>query len=65
MASAFCNASSVVISSCAGAIDGILIWIAKPSEKDIERCAVGRKKFFCGQKNKFGLNCQAVLDCHG
>jgi hypothetical protein len=22
-------------------------------------------KSFCGQKNLFGLNCQAVLDCHG
>jgi hypothetical protein len=22
-------------------------------------------KFFCGQKHKFGLNCQAVADCQG
>ena len=26
---------------------------------------MGRKKFFCGCKNKFGLNCQAVSDCQG
>jgi hypothetical protein len=65
IASVFHSASSAGFSSCAGAIDGILIWIQKPSEKDAARCGVGRKKFFCGRKNKFGLNCQAVSDCCG
>jgi hypothetical protein len=63
IASAFCNASTISFSSCAGAIDGILIWIAKPNEIDAAKCGVGRKKSFCGQKNKFGLNCRAVSNC--
>ena len=46
----------------AGAIDGILIWMHKPSLKEADAAGVGQKKFFCGQKNKFGLNCQAVCD---
>jgi hypothetical protein len=61
--SAFCNASTIGFSSCAGAIDGILIWIAKPSDIDAAKCGVGI--FFCGQENKFGLNCQAVSNCRG
>jgi hypothetical protein len=48
--SAFCNASNGSFSSYAGAIDGILICLAKPSEKDAARCGVGRKRFFIGQK---------------
>jgi hypothetical protein len=26
---------------------------------------VGRKKFWCGRKGKFGLNCQAISDVCG
>jgi hypothetical protein len=50
---------------CAGAIDGILIWIHKPSRRysDEAFCDVG--KFFCGRKHKYGLNCQAVTDSRG
>ena len=65
VAAAFCDASAVDFDCCAGAIDGILIWIAKPTEKDANRSGIGRKKFFCARKNKFGLNCQAVSDCRG
>ena len=65
IASGFYNASSAGFDSCAGAIDGILIWTQKPSEKDAAKCGLGRKKFLCGRKNKFGLNCQAVSDCRG
>jgi hypothetical protein len=61
IASAFYNASSAGFDSCAGAIDGILIWTQKPSEKDAAKCGLGQKKFLCGRKNKFGLNCQAAL----
>jgi hypothetical protein len=50
IASAFCKASTIGFSSCAGAIDGILIWIAKPSEIDAAKCGVGRKKFFVDKK---------------
>jgi hypothetical protein len=65
IASAFNTASSAGFDCCAGAIDGILIWIQKPSEKEAVKCGLGRKKFFCGRKSKFGLNCQAVSDWRG
>jgi hypothetical protein len=38
--------SEVNFSNCAGAIDGILIWILKPSEEDAANAGCGRKKFF-------------------
>ncbi len=65
IARGFCNASKVKFDCCAGAIDGILIWMHKPSLKEAEAAGVGQKKFFCGRKNKFGLNCQAVCDVRG
>ena len=65
IARAFQNASSVDFDNCAGAIDGILIWMLKPTKEDAERAGVGQKKFFCGRKGKFGLNCQAVSDVSG
>ena len=37
----------------------------KPSLKDANESGIGQKKFLCGRKNKFGLNCQAVSDCCG
>jgi len=42
-----------------------LIWTHKPTEKDAAKAGVGRKKFVCGQKGKFGLNCQAISDLRG
>ncbi|KAL3768216.1 hypothetical protein ACHAWU_001906 [Discostella pseudostelligera] len=42
---------------CAGAIDGVLICIGEPSEKDAEKAQISRKKLFCARKKKFGLNC--------
>jgi len=50
---------------CAGCIDGILIWINRPSATDCARSGCDSGKFFCGRKGKFGLNCQAVSDCRG
>ena len=61
----FQSVSEVNFSNCAGAIDGILIWILKPSEEDATNAGCGRKKFFCGRKGKFGLNCQADSDVRG
>jgi hypothetical protein len=37
----------------------------KPSLKEANATGVGQKKFLCGRKNKFGLNCQAVCDVQG
>ncbi len=51
--------------SDAGAIDGILIWVHKPSPKDCVDAGCSSGKFFCGRKKKFGLNCQAVCDVWG
>jgi hypothetical protein len=64
-AKGFEEKSNVGFSNCAGCIDGILIWTHKPLEKDAEMSGVGRKKFLCSQKGKFGLNCQAISDVPG
>ena len=65
IAAEFQAASTPGITNCAGAIDGILIWILKPSLEESKIAGVGQKKFLCGRKHKFGLNCQAVFDCRG
>jgi hypothetical protein len=57
--------SAANIDICAGAIDGILIWMAKPTSKQAENAEVNQGKFLCGRKGKFGLNCQAVSDVRG
>ena len=44
IAAAFRGASAVDFDNCARAIDGILIWISKPSKKDAERSGIGMKK---------------------
>lgn len=65
IAQGFERASAVGFSNCAGAVDGLLIWILKPTEDDAAEAGIGRKKFLCGRKGKFGLNCQAVSDVRG
>jgi len=65
IAEEFQRASQANIDICAGAIDGILIWIEKPSSKQAEKAEVNQGKFLCGRKGKFGLNCQAVSDLRG
>jgi len=57
--------SGVGFNNCAGAIDGVLIWMQKPSLREAKRVGVDQMKFFCGRKGKFGLNCQAVGDVNG
>ncbi len=65
IAQEFRHVSQAGIDICAGAIDGILIWIAKPTSKQAAIAAVNQGKFLCGRKGKFGLNCQAVSDVRG
>jgi hypothetical protein len=65
VAQGFENVSTADLECCAQAIDGILIWIHKPSPKDCEDAGCSPGKFFCGRKKKFGLNCQAVCDARG
>ncbi len=43
----FCNASKVKFGCCAGAVDGILIWMHKPSMKEADATGVSQKKFLC------------------
>ena len=47
--------------SCAGAIDGMLIWISKPCEKKCKKIGLGSGKFYCGRKKKIGLNLKATV----
>ena len=65
IARGFSQVSAANFGCCAGAIDGILIWIHKPSAKDCIKAGCDTGKFFCGRKHKFGLNCQAVCDVRG
>ena len=65
IAQGFKARSAIGIDSCVGAIDGILIWIHKPSAAFLKKFKVGPAKFFCGRKSKFGLNMQAVCDADG
>ena len=57
--------SGVGFDNCGGAIDGILIWMEKPSQIDAQECGLSQKKLLCARKNKFGFNMQAVSDCRG
>jgi hypothetical protein len=65
IAEEFRTKSGADFNNCAGAIDGILIWIQKPDKNDCEEFKCDSGKFFCGRKHKFGLNCQAVADSRG
>jgi hypothetical protein len=50
---------------CAGAIDGVLIWLHKLSQKDCIDNGCDKGKFYCGRKKRYGLNCQAVCNVKG
>lgn len=65
IAMAFKAKSSADIDCCAGAVDGLLIWIHRPSEKQAELSTCSPQKFMCGRKHKFGLNLQAICDARG
>ena len=65
IAAGFQKKSKIHLANCASAIDGVLVWIHKPTKKDIQEIGCGESKFFCGQKKKFGLNMQAVCDANG
>ena len=45
-----------------GAIDGILIWILKPTKDECEEAGCQEGSFKCSRKDKFGLNMQAICD---
>lgn len=65
IAAGFAAESEAGFDCCAGAIDGILIWLTQPSQKECKSVGCSSAKFFCSRKHKFGMNCQAVCDVRG
>lgn len=62
----FQRKSKIGLWNCVGAIDGLLIWINKPSKIDLEEnIGFGPKKFFCGRKKKYGLTMMGTCDAKG
>jgi hypothetical protein len=57
--------SGAKFANCAGAIDGIIIWMSKPNKADCDASDNGAKKFLCSRKHKFGLDMQATCDANG
>ena len=58
----FAVRSKAGFTNCIGCIDGLLIWLEKPSKKQCEQVGVDTGKFYCGRKGKFGLNFQGICD---
>ena len=54
--------SEASFDNCCGAIDGMLVWMEKPSLRECELAKVGQLKFFCGRKHKYGFNLQGLCD---
>ena len=50
IADEFKGNSTIGLNNCAGCIDGILIWINKPSTRELEKLGIGGKKIYCGRK---------------
>jgi hypothetical protein len=50
LANEFKNKSQAGFSNCMGVIDGLLIWIHKPTKQDTILTKCGETKFFCGSK---------------
>jgi len=45
-----------------GAIDGMLVWVKKPSIEASDDAKVGQVNFYCSRKEKYGINLQAICD---
>ena len=60
IAAVFKDASSVDFNNCVGAIDGILIWIHKPTEIDADKAGIGRSKFFVAESTKLDLTARLL-----
>lgn len=65
LARAFAKKSQAGFQTCVAAIDGMLLWIERPRDRDCEEAGCGAKKFFCGRKHRFGLNLQGTCDVEG
>jgi hypothetical protein len=62
IAAGFKAKSDANFDGCAGCIDGLLVWMHKPTKKECEATGVGQIKYLCGRKSKYGLNLQAICD---
>jgi hypothetical protein len=62
IAKEFENRSVAGFTNCGGCIDGMLVWIEKPTDSECARVKVDSGKFYCGRKGKYGLNMQGVCD---
>ena len=60
IAQGFKAKSEVGFDYCAGAIDGMLVWMHKPSKKDCTQSGVDEIKWHCSRKHRYGLNMQAI-----
>jgi hypothetical protein len=58
IADKFEKVSKEKFNNCAGAIDGILIWILKPSKEDVNDAGCGRRIFFVVVRGNLGLTRQ-------
>ena len=65
LATEFIGQSQAGFNNCVGCIDGMLLWMEKPSKQQCAEAGVDSGKFYCGRKGKYGLNLQLVCDaCH-
>ena len=64
IAKGFKKVSGAGFDCCAGAVDGMLIWIHKPSQCCCKEASCQNGKLLCERKNKFGLNLQVVADAY-
>ena len=62
IAQRFKTKSGAGFDNCIDALDGLIIWTQKPTKPYCDQVKIGEKSFFCGRKNKFGLNLQAMCD---
>ena len=62
IASGYQKMSGANFDNVIGAIDGILIWILKPTLTECLKAKCGEISFMCSRKDKYGLNMQAICD---
>jgi hypothetical protein len=61
----FSKKSVAGFDSCVGCIDGMLLWVEKPSKADCCSMKTGDARFYCSRKGRYGFNLQAVCDANG
>jgi hypothetical protein len=59
---AFLQKSRAGFSFCCGCINGMLLWMEKPTKPDCSDAGIGSGKLFCERKQKFGLCLEGICD---